>query len=254
MATTAPAAVTTTSLLPLAALGDDALAGRVRAGDEAAFEALYRRYHADLSRYCASVLGDPHDAEEALQGALTCKFRNSGQTCISANRVLVQEGIYDDFLAAYTTAVERLVVADGFTEGVDVGPLIDRPALEKVERHTPDVVVLDLEMPGMDGFETLRRLKQSNPKLPILIFSSRTKRFCSATSRSGSPLASAGAISFFTTAYETKCMSSNAARAPGGFLCSFRAAVASCSSSSVSTHITRITNESARNSGPVQAA
>jgi RNA polymerase sigma factor (sigma-70 family) len=75
MATTAPAAVTTTSLLPLAALGDDALAGRVRAGDDAAFEELYRRHHADLFRYCASVLGDPHDAEEALQGAMLGAYR-----------------------------------------------------------------------------------------------------------------------------------------------------------------------------------
>ena len=54
-------------------------------------------------------------------------------------------------------------------------------ALEKVARLAPDVVVLDLEMPGMDGFETLRRLKKSNPQLPVLIFSSRTKRGAGAT-------------------------------------------------------------------------
>jgi succinate-semialdehyde dehydrogenase/glutarate-semialdehyde dehydrogenase len=61
-------------------------------------------------------------------GAITCKFRNSGQTCISANRMLVQEGIYDDFLERFTKAVRGLKVADGFAEGVNVGPLIDEPA------------------------------------------------------------------------------------------------------------------------------
>jgi len=54
-------------------------------------------------------------------------------------------------------------------------------ALEKVERHAPDVVVLDLEMPGMDGIETLRRIKKTNPGLPVLIFSSQTKRGAGAT-------------------------------------------------------------------------
>ena len=86
------------------------------------------------------IVFDDADLEEAIQGALTCKFRNSGQTCISANRMLVQEGIYDDFLAAFTDAVAKLVVADGLTPGVAVGPLIDSPALEKVERHVADAL------------------------------------------------------------------------------------------------------------------
>jgi succinate-semialdehyde dehydrogenase/glutarate-semialdehyde dehydrogenase len=84
------------------------------------------------------VVFDDADLDEAVAGAITCKFRNSGQTCISANRMLVQEGIYDDFLAAFTDSVRALKVADGFTDGVNVGPLIDEPAVAKVERHVAD--------------------------------------------------------------------------------------------------------------------
>ncbi len=83
---------------------------------------------------------DDADLEGATAGAITCKYRNSGQTCISANRMLVQDGIYDEFLARFTSAVRKLKVADGFTEGVNVGPLIDEPAVEKVERHVADAV------------------------------------------------------------------------------------------------------------------
>ena len=86
------------------------------------------------------IVFDDADLEEAVAGAITCKFRNSGQTCISANRMLVQEAIYDDFLAAFTEAVRGLKVADGFATGVNVGPLIDEPAVEKVERHVADAV------------------------------------------------------------------------------------------------------------------
>jgi succinate-semialdehyde dehydrogenase/glutarate-semialdehyde dehydrogenase len=86
------------------------------------------------------IVFDDADLAEAVAGAITCKFRNSGQTCISANRMLVQDGIYDDFLAAFTEAVRELRVADGFAEGVNVGPLIDETAVEKVERHVADAV------------------------------------------------------------------------------------------------------------------
>ena len=83
---------------------------------------------------------DDADLEEAVAGAIMCKFRNSGQTCISANRFLVQNGIYDDFVGAFIEAVEALKVADGFSDGAQVGPLIDEPAVTKVERHVEDAL------------------------------------------------------------------------------------------------------------------
>ena len=86
------------------------------------------------------IVFDDADLDEAVAGAMICKFRNSGQTCISANRMLVHEGIYDAFVERLTGAVQGLKVADGFTEGVNVGPLIDEPAVEKVERHVADAV------------------------------------------------------------------------------------------------------------------
>jgi succinate-semialdehyde dehydrogenase / glutarate-semialdehyde dehydrogenase len=99
-----------------------------------------KRISLELGGNAPFIVFDDADLDEAVAGAVVCKFRNSGQTCISANRMLVQEGIYDDFLAAFTEAVRGLKVADGFTEGVNVGPLIDEPALDKVERHVSDAV------------------------------------------------------------------------------------------------------------------
>jgi succinate-semialdehyde dehydrogenase/glutarate-semialdehyde dehydrogenase len=86
------------------------------------------------------IVFDDADLEAAVAGAMMCKFRNSGQTCISANRFLVQDGIYEEFIGAFTEAVSALKVADGFTEGAQVGPLIDMPALAKVERHVADAL------------------------------------------------------------------------------------------------------------------
>ena len=83
------------------------------------------------------IVFEDADLEVAVAAALICKFRNSGQTCISANRMLVQEGIYDAFVDGFTAAVERLKVADGFTEGVEVGPLIDEPASRRSRRTSP---------------------------------------------------------------------------------------------------------------------
>jgi succinate-semialdehyde dehydrogenase / glutarate-semialdehyde dehydrogenase len=86
------------------------------------------------------IVFDDADLEVAIASALICKFRNSGQTCISANRMLVQAGIYEAFVDGFSAAVAGLKVADGFTEGVDVGPLIDEPALEKVQAHVADAL------------------------------------------------------------------------------------------------------------------
>jgi succinate-semialdehyde dehydrogenase/glutarate-semialdehyde dehydrogenase len=92
------------------------------------------------------IVFDDADIDEAVTGAIMCKFRNSGQTCISANRFLVQDGIYDDFVPAFTEAVSQLKVADGFTDGVQVGPLIDEPAVTKVERHVADALEQGAEL------------------------------------------------------------------------------------------------------------
>jgi succinate-semialdehyde dehydrogenase/glutarate-semialdehyde dehydrogenase len=86
------------------------------------------------------VVFDDADVEEAVAGAVLCKYRNSGQTCISANRILVQEGAYDEFLEKLVDTVTRLTVGAGTEPDVNVGPLIDRSALEKVERHVNDAL------------------------------------------------------------------------------------------------------------------
>jgi succinate-semialdehyde dehydrogenase/glutarate-semialdehyde dehydrogenase len=92
------------------------------------------------------IVFDDADLDEAIAGALQCKFRNSGQTCISANRFLVQDGIYDEFVPAFSAAVAKLKVAGGFDDGAQVGPLIDGPAVEKVERHVADALGAGAEL------------------------------------------------------------------------------------------------------------
>jgi succinate-semialdehyde dehydrogenase/glutarate-semialdehyde dehydrogenase len=86
------------------------------------------------------VVFDDADLDEAAAGAVLCKYRNSGQTCISANRILVQDSVYDDFLGRLTQAVTALRVGAGTEPDVLVGPLIDGQALAKVERHVADAL------------------------------------------------------------------------------------------------------------------
>ncbi len=81
---------------------------------------------------------DDADLDAAVEGAMISKFRNTGQTCVCANRILVQEGVYDAFAAKLTEAVKTLKVGPGQEEGVGQGPLIDQAALEKVEEHVAD--------------------------------------------------------------------------------------------------------------------
>ena len=99
-----------------------------------------KRISLELGGNAPFIVFDDADLDAAVAGALICKYRNSGQTCISANRLLVQEGIYDAFLERFTEAVRGLKVADGFAPDVNVGPLIDEPAVEKVERHIADAL------------------------------------------------------------------------------------------------------------------
>ena len=80
------------------------------------------------------------DLDEAVQGAMASKFRNTGQTCVCANRLLVQEGVYEEFSAKLAAAVEEMRVGDGLQGETEQGPMIDMAAVEKVEEHIEDAV------------------------------------------------------------------------------------------------------------------
>ncbi|AOY57042.1 MULTISPECIES: NAD-dependent succinate-semialdehyde dehydrogenase [Desulfococcus] len=86
------------------------------------------------------IVFDDADLDRAVEGAVSCKYRNSGQTCVCANRILVQDAVYDAFVGKFTAAVKSLKVADGFTEGAEQGPLIDMKAVEKSERLIRDAL------------------------------------------------------------------------------------------------------------------
>ena len=86
------------------------------------------------------IVFDDADLDSAVAGAMTSKFRNSGQTCVCSNRILVQEGIYDKFVAKLAEAVKTLEVGNGMKEGINQGPLINENALKKVQDHISDAV------------------------------------------------------------------------------------------------------------------
>jgi len=109
---------------------------------------ILMRQAADQVMKCSMELGgnapfivfDDADIDAAVEGAMMCKFRNNGQTCVCANRIYVQDGVYDLFAAKLKAAVEALKVGDGLAEGTTTGPLINSEAVEKVQEHTHDVV------------------------------------------------------------------------------------------------------------------
>jgi len=88
------------------------------------------------------IVFDDADLDAAVEGALIAKFRNNGQTCVCANRIYAQAGIYESFVTKFSRAVEGLVVGPGFDEGVQLGPLINDSATEKVKLHIVDALNL----------------------------------------------------------------------------------------------------------------
>ena len=106
------------------------------------------RQAADQVLKCSMELGgnapfivfDDADLDAAVEGAMASKFRNNGQTCVCANRIYVQAGVYDAFADKLAAAVEKLRVGDGLEAGVTTGPLINEDAVEKVEEHIKDVL------------------------------------------------------------------------------------------------------------------
>ena len=86
------------------------------------------------------IVFDDADIEDAVTGALDSKFRNAGQTCVCANRIYVQSGVYDAFVERLAQRTSELSVGKGSAEGVEVGPLISEKAVEKVEAHLQDAL------------------------------------------------------------------------------------------------------------------
>jgi succinate-semialdehyde dehydrogenase/glutarate-semialdehyde dehydrogenase len=86
------------------------------------------------------IVFDDADLDAAVAGAMASKYRNTGQTCVCANRILVQDGVYDAFAAKFKTAVETMKVGNGMEAGVSQGPLINADAVKKVEEHIADAL------------------------------------------------------------------------------------------------------------------
>ena len=100
--------------------------------------ATVKKVSMELGGNAPFLVFDDADLDAAVEGAMMSKFRNTGQTCVCANRILVQDGVYDAFSAKLAEAVTALKVGDGLEEGVSQGPLIDMNALLKVEEHVAD--------------------------------------------------------------------------------------------------------------------
>lgn len=99
-----------------------------------------KRVSLELGGHAPVIVFDDADVDKAVRGTIASKFRNMGQTCVCANRIYVQEGIFDAFAERFAEAVQSLRVGDGLADGVQVGPLIDGDALAKVRSHVEDAV------------------------------------------------------------------------------------------------------------------
>ena len=102
--------------------------------------ATIKKVSLELGGNAPFLVFDDADLDAAVEGAMASKFRNTGQTCVCANRLLVQDGVYDAFAAKLKAAVAKLKVGNGLDDGVTIGPLINPDAVEKVREHIADAV------------------------------------------------------------------------------------------------------------------
>jgi succinate-semialdehyde dehydrogenase / glutarate-semialdehyde dehydrogenase len=86
------------------------------------------------------IVFDDADVDRAVEGAIASKFRNGGQTCVCSNRILVQSGVYDAFAKRLASRVAKMKVGAGTEEGVEIGPMINGAAIEKIKRHVTDAL------------------------------------------------------------------------------------------------------------------
>lgn len=115
-----------------------------------------KRLSLELGGNAPFIVFDDADLDLAVEGAMQSKFRNGGQTCVCANRLLVQDGIYDRFAEKLSARVSALKVGDGMADGTEIGPMINRAAVDKIEAHLADAkskgaTVISTTAPGPDG-------------------------------------------------------------------------------------------------------
>ncbi len=100
--------------------------------------ATVKKVSMELGGNAPFIVFDDANLDDAVTNAVMSKFRNAGQTCVCANRIFVQEGIYDKFAEKFTTAVKAMKVGNGLEDGIDQGPMINMKGVEKVEQHLQD--------------------------------------------------------------------------------------------------------------------
>ena len=99
-----------------------------------------KRTSMELGGNAPFIVFDDANLDEAVKGAIICKFRNAGQTCVCANRIFVQDGVYEEFTKKLQAATEKLKIGDGSKEGVDIGPLINEGAANDVIEFIEDAI------------------------------------------------------------------------------------------------------------------
>src|SRR3712207_2699938 len=99
-----------------------------------------KRLSLELGGNAPYIVFDDADIDLAVEGVIASKFRNGGQTCVCANRILLQDGIHDVFAAKLASRVAAMNVGPGTQEGVAIGPMINAAAIEKIERHVADAL------------------------------------------------------------------------------------------------------------------
>ena len=102
--------------------------------------ATMKRTSMELGGNAPFIVFDDADLDEAVKGAIICKFRNAGQTCVCANRIMVQDGVYDEFAAKLAAAMADLKLGDGAQDGIDIGPLINEKAANDVLEFVENAV------------------------------------------------------------------------------------------------------------------
>jgi succinate-semialdehyde dehydrogenase/glutarate-semialdehyde dehydrogenase len=109
--------------------------GRILAGQCAP---QIKKLSLELGGNAPFIVFDDADLDDAIEGVMVSKFRNNGQTCVCANRIYVQSGVYDEFAKRLAAAVSKMTIGDGLEAGISTGPLINEKGLEKVESHIAD--------------------------------------------------------------------------------------------------------------------